>query len=70
MGRTLKIRLTPELAAWLAETANRTGWTAGRIVREQLDRARVGEGSQRFLRHAARIKGPKDLSQRRGFSRG
>jgi hypothetical protein len=43
---------------------------AGRIVRQQLERARAEEGSQRFMRHAGKIRGPKDLSERRGFSRG
>jgi predicted transcriptional regulator len=70
MGITMTVRLTPELAAWLSETARKTGLPASRIVRQQLERARAEEGSQRFLLHAGKIRGPKDLSQRRGFSRG
>jgi predicted transcriptional regulator len=69
MSKTLTIRLTPELAAWLSETARKTGLPAGRIVRQQLERAKAEEGSQRFLRHAGKITGPKDLSGRGGFSR-
>jgi len=69
MGKKLTIRLNPELAAWLSETAKRTGLPASRVVRQQLERAGVEEGSQRFLCHAGRIRGPRDLSQRRGFSR-
>jgi predicted DNA-binding protein len=70
MSNTFTVRLPPELAAWLAETAEKTGLPAGRIVRQQLERARAEEGNQRFMRHAGKITGPKDLSQRRGFSRG
>jgi predicted transcriptional regulator len=70
MSNTLTVRLTPELAAWLSETARKTGLPAGRIVRQQLERARAEEGSQRFMRQAGKIRGPKDLSERRGFSRG
>jgi hypothetical protein len=70
MSLTLTIRLSPELATWLAETAEKTGLPAGRIVRQQLERARAEEGSQRFLRHAGKIRGPKTLSQRKGFSGG
>jgi len=70
MSKTLTVRLPPELAAWLAETAEKTGLPVGRIVRQQLERARAEEGNQRFMRHAGKIAGPKDLSQRRGFSRG
>ena len=69
MGQTLTVRLTPELAAWLAETAKKTGLPVGRIVRHQLERARAKEGNQRFIRHAGKIAGPKNLSHRRGFSR-
>ncbi|HLK18308.1 MAG TPA: hypothetical protein VKT81_05095 [Bryobacteraceae bacterium] len=68
MSRTLTIRLTTELADWLAEASERTGLPAGRIVRQQLERARAEDGKQRFLRLAGKIRGPKDLSQRKGFS--
>lgn len=68
MSRTLTIRLTPELATWLAEAAEKTGLPAGRIVRQQLERARAEEGTQRFLRHAGKIRGPRTLSQRKGFA--
>jgi hypothetical protein len=69
MGNTITVRLTEELATWLTETARRTGVPAGRIIREQLERARAESGSQRFLRHAGKISGPRDLSSREGFKR-
>ena len=67
MGRTITIRLTEELSDWLAATARRTGQPAGRIVRQQLERAKDEPGRQRFLRHAGKMAGARDLSSRKGF---
>jgi hypothetical protein len=69
MSHTLTIRLTPELAEWLAEVSRKTGLPVGRIVRQQLENAKAQSGKQQFLRHAGAIKGPSDLSSRRGYSR-
>ena len=69
MSRTLTIRLTEELATWLAERARKTGEPAGRIIRHQLEKARTDSGKQLFLGHAGKIDGPADLSMRKGFSR-
>jgi predicted DNA-binding protein len=70
MSHTLTIRLTDELLAWLKETSRRTGVPMGRLIREQIERAREGGGNQGFLRHAGAIKGgPSDVSSRKGFSR-
>lgn len=69
MSQTMTIRLTTELAEWLQDTARRTGLPAGRIIRNQLERAKLETGSQRFLRHAGKIDGPADLSSRKGFKR-
>src|SRR5438874_3885838 len=41
MGHTTTVRLTEELAAWLDEVASRTGLSRGRIIRDQLERARA-----------------------------
>lgn len=68
VSHTITIRLTQELADWLEETSRRTGIPAGRIVRQQLDRAKTEEGAARFMRHAGLIAGPADLSTRKGFS--
>jgi len=68
MGKTITIRLGKELATWLGDVAARTGVSQGRIVRDQLERAKASE-SQPFLRLAGRIRGPGDLSSRKGFSR-
>jgi hypothetical protein len=69
MSHTISIRLTEEEADWLAETARKTGMPAGRIVRQQLQRAKAESGSQRFLRLAGKISGPANLSSRKGYSR-
>lgn len=69
MSHTISVRLTPELAEWLQEKSRRTGLPAGRIIRQQLERARSEVGNQAFLRHAGKISGPQDLSSRKGFAR-
>jgi len=69
MGQTLTIRLTKELAAWLEEASKRAGVPQGRIVREELERARAAGAARSFLRLAGAVRGPRDLSSRKGFSR-
>lgn len=69
MSRTITVRLTEELAAWLSERSRKTGEPAGRVIRHQLERARAEGGKQRFLRHAGKVEGPSDLSSRKGFTR-
>jgi hypothetical protein len=68
MGHTITVRLTHELAEWLATRAKKTGLAQGRVIREQLEKARASE-QQRFLRLAGIVSGPRDLSARKGFSR-
>jgi len=71
MSHTITVRLNKELADWLAWTAAQTGVPQGRVVREHLERARAGGGGQPFMRLAGCIKGrPKDLSARKGYSKG
>lgn len=69
MRRTITIRLSEELAEWLAERACKTGEPAGSIIRHQLKKAKTEGGRQRFLRHAGKIDGSADLSMRKGFAR-
>jgi predicted transcriptional regulator len=68
MSNTLTVRIPEDLAHWLAETARKTGIPRGRIIREQLEKARQSEG-QPFLRLAGLVAGPANLSTRKGFSR-
>ena len=67
--RQLRFVSTKQLAAWLAATAERTGLSQGRIVREQLEKAKASGGGRAFMRLAGSIRGPRDLSSRKGFSR-
>jgi len=69
MSHTITIRLTKELAEWLEQTAAKTGLPQGKIVREHLERARSSKASKPFMRWAGSVRGPRDLSSRKGFSR-
>jgi hypothetical protein len=68
MGQTITVRLTKELAAWLEHAAAKTGVPQGKIVRDQLEKARTSSRQQAFMRLAGVVRGPKDLSTRGGFS--
>lgn len=68
MSHTITIRLTDELADWLKKTAEETGLPQGRIIREQLERAREAQ-EKAFLELAGSVSGPRDLSSRKGFAR-
>jgi predicted transcriptional regulator len=68
MSNTITVRLPDDLAEWLSETSRRTGLPQGRIIREELEKARTSEGRP-FLRLAGAVAGPANLSTRKGFSR-
>jgi predicted transcriptional regulator len=68
MSNTLTVRIPSDLAQWLDETARKSGVPKGRIVRDELEKARRAE-SQPFLRLAGAVAGPTNLSTRKGFSR-
>jgi predicted transcriptional regulator len=68
MGSTITVRLPDDLAQWLETTARQTGIPKGRIVRDELEKAR-STAKRPFLRWAGAIAGPNDLSTRKGFSR-
>lgn len=68
MSNAITVRLPDDLAEWLETAARKAGIPKGRIVREELEKAR-NAGKRPFLRWAGAIAGPSDLSARRGFSR-
>jgi len=68
MGHTITVRLDKPLADWLQEQSRKTGESQGKIVRDQLERAKASS-RQSFMRLAGAVRGPKDLSRRKGFSR-
>ena len=69
MSHTITIRLDPDLAAWLEQTAKQTGVSQGQIVRDQLHSARSKKEGRRFMRLAGCVDGPRNLSSRKGFSK-
>jgi hypothetical protein len=69
MGHTLTIRLDKDLAQWLEAESAKTGLSQGRIVREQLEKARA-TSEKPWMRLAGSIRGgPPDVSTRKGFSK-
>lgn len=68
MSHTITVRLTPELAAWLRHASATTGVSQGRIIREQLEQARDNGENRAFMYLAGAVRGPRDLSSRKGFS--
>ena len=68
MGHTITVRLTPELAAWLKHAADSTGVSQGEIIREQLQKAHEDGETRTFMSLAGTVRGPRDLSSRKGFS--
>ena len=68
MRKTITVRLPDDLADWLSETAQKTGMPQGRLIREELERAKSAD-KRSFMRLAGAVDGPADLSKRKGFSR-
>ena len=68
MSNPITVRLPEELSSWLADEAARTGVSQGKIVRDQLEKAKAGSGGTTFMRLAGTVKGPRNLSQRKGFA--
>lgn len=66
---TITVRLTKDLAAWLEQAAAKSGVSQGKIVRDQLEKAKATGAHQSFMRLAGSVRGPRNLSSRKGFSR-
>ena len=69
MSHTITVRLPKELAAWLEQVAAKTGVPQGKIVRDQLERAKAGSPRPSFMRLAGSVRGPRALSSRKAFAR-
>ena len=69
IGHTVTLRVPDDLATWLKEAVARAGVSQGHLVREKLEQARAGKSSRSFMMLAGTVKGPKNLSSRKGFSR-
>lgn len=71
MSNTLTIRLPEELLERLREKSRRTGLPVGRFVRQAVEVSLSQEEKNPLLEFAGVIKGgPRDVSSRKGFSRG
>ena len=68
MSNAITVRLPEDLAKWLEVTARKTGLPKGRIVRDELEKAR-SSANRPFLRLAGAIAGSAGLSMCKGFSR-
>lgn len=69
MSHTITVRLSKELAAWLERVAAETGVSQGKLIRDQLEKAKANDSPRSFMRLAGSVRGPRDLSSRKGFSR-
>ena len=70
MSHTITIRVHEDLARWIEGAAKEMGVSKGRLIREQLERAREGDlRGRRFMHLAGVVRGAKDLSTRKGFSK-
>ena len=70
MSQPISVRLPNELAAWIKESASRTGLSQGQVVRQHLERARsTGTGAKKFVRIAGSVHATRDLSTRKGFAK-
>jgi hypothetical protein len=69
MSHTITLRLTKELVTWLEQASKRSGIPRGRIIREQLEKARSSGTEPSFMRLAGSVRGARELSSRKGFSR-
>ena len=68
MSKAVTVRISSDLAQWLDETSRKTGVPKGRIIREELEKARKSEGRP-FMQLAGVVDGPANLSSRKGLSR-
>jgi predicted transcriptional regulator len=75
MSNTLTVRLPEDLFEQLRERARSTGLPVARIVRQSLEttlaKDQPASGNQAWRKFSGIIKGgPRDVSTRKGFSRG
>ncbi len=68
MRNAITVRLPEELAEWLEITAAAGGVSQGKVIRDELEKARARE-ERPFLRLAGKVSGSANLSTRKGFSK-
>lgn len=71
MSNTLTVRLPEEMMARLRAKARKSGLPMSKMVRQSLEAALEPDINETWRKYAGIIKGgPRDLSTRKGFSRG
>jgi predicted transcriptional regulator len=70
MSNTLTIRVPDELLRRLRERSRRTGIPMGQIARESLETTLDTAKEPEWMKYAGTMSGPRDLSSRKGYSRG
>jgi len=68
MRNAITVRLPEELADWLESAAASAGVSQGKVIRDQLEKARARE-DRPFLRLAGKVSASATLSSRKGFSK-
>jgi predicted DNA-binding protein len=68
MSKTITVRLSEKLSAWLEEESRKSGIPKGQIVRDQLERSRVEGARKPYLDLAGSLEGAPDLSSRKGLA--
>lgn len=69
MSKILKVTIPDELSDWLAVQAKRAGMPTSRFVRQQLEKTKEQTAVHPLMRFSGIVKGPANLSQRKGYSR-
>lgn len=70
MSTTLTVRLPAESLEWIRRRSKETGLAQGRLVKEAIDVLRERQEVEKpFLELAGSLDGPRNLSQRKGFSK-
>jgi len=70
MSHTVTVRLPEDLGNWLQDIARAQGISQSQIIKDQLEKARQAASVRPFMKLAGSVRGlPRDLSQRKGYSR-
>lgn len=67
MSHSITVRLPPELATWLRDASVKTGVAQGESIRKQLEKARASSDVRSFMRLAGAVRGPRNLSSKKGL---
>lgn len=69
MSQPITIHIPSGLSDWLSEEAERQGVTPQRLVQTKLETERRKSAAKPFMKLTGAVNGPRNLSQRKGFSK-